>query len=718
MKNCTERNIPSNLNDDLNNRLTSIFETINNIKFDSYQSTKNNFQLENNLNLNTERNENNLKNEEENFKSNNEGDDFLLKLKIFDALKKYYLKRKAKKPYLLKKQRLKEMADSFYSNLLKSRTFFGFFKILKRKSYYNMIKENYIDFRINELSKTLIHGLVYSYNRYKLVKNFQLNKEKKIKKYFLLELKNTLSYQKTYEQFLLGQIYKNPFATDFMLMICNKGIDNIKIKNKFNTNFQILRSAKIYNEKKRLFKLFCYLIYNSSNDFYNKNKILEYQKQRIIMYIFFKKLKYKLMIRYRKSYFYSRLFFKNIYKLVQKKLKKNQIILKLLRNDISNLNNKSIESIFYEKCLYKKIFNLLKTNSQEQKRKILKFKEKIIIKNISSFYRKCILKTIKCLIKQGIRQKVNNYRRLYFLKIIFKCSIFKFRYIKCLKIREKYLKKNGLKFIKNNVEESNKEAKNIARFYFNLFLMNYVYKITYKQRKKDNKKNAAERLILNQIKNKIKNKKNLKLKILSFKKKNNLKEIRGFYKLFKKKKNNDTNEIKIKYDSKPIKIFGKNFINRLLKEHRIKKSFNKYFNIHFIKIYQTFVKNINYKIINNSLKIVSKQIKIRNIYYNFLDEINKKFAKRVKYKRIKSISKKLIGKKFFNIIILTNKMKNLSDSLFGLYKARQKKKCFYELKKRYLDKIKYSMLACRFNEYLIFSSLKKITIEYSKRHKK
>ena len=52
MKNFTERNIPRNLNDDLNNRLTSIFETINNIKFDSYQSAKNNFELENNLNLN------------------------------------------------------------------------------------------------------------------------------------------------------------------------------------------------------------------------------------------------------------------------------------------------------------------------------------------------------------------------------------------------------------------------------------------------------------------------------------------------------------------------------------------------------------------------------------------------------------------------------------------------------------------------------------------
>ena len=179
-----------------------------------------------------------------------------------------------------------------------------------------MKKENYIDFIINKIKKTVILGLDDAYNRYKLVKTFQLNKEKKIKKYFLLELKNILSYQKTYEQFLLGQIYKNPFATDFMLMICNKGIDNMKIKNKFNTNFQILRSAKIYNEKKRLFKLFCYLVYNSSNDFYNKNKILEYQKQRIIMYIFFKKLKYKLMIRYRKSYFYNRLILKKIYKLL------------------------------------------------------------------------------------------------------------------------------------------------------------------------------------------------------------------------------------------------------------------------------------------------------------------------------------------------------------------------------------------------------------------
>ena len=307
---------PNYQNEDLNNKLTSIFESINNIEFEGLNSTLNE------LNFNNNNLEKNYINEEEKIKNEQQNDDFLLKLKIFDSLKKYYLKRKGKKPYLIKKQKLKEMADSFYSNLLKSRTFYGFYRILKRKSYFNMIKENYIDYRINFLSKFLIHGLVYSYNRFKLIKSFHLNKEKKIKKKILSELKNKLSYQKTYEQFLLNQINKNPFAIYFMLIICNKGINNIKIKNKFNINYQNLRSAIIFHEKKRLFKLFCSLVYYSNNDFYNRNNYFQNTKDKIIKFFFLKKLKEKLMLRYRKKLFIGKLFIKKNNILLSKKLKK------------------------------------------------------------------------------------------------------------------------------------------------------------------------------------------------------------------------------------------------------------------------------------------------------------------------------------------------------------------------------------------------------------
>ena len=700
---------PNYQNEDLNNKLTSIFESINNIEFEGLNSTLNE------LNFNNNNLEKNYINEEEKIKNEQQNDDFLLKLKIFDSLKKYYLKRKGKKPYLIKKQKLKEMADSFYSNLLKSRTFYGFYRILKRKSYFNMIKENYIDYRINFLSKFLIHGLVYSYNRLKLIKSFHLNKEKKIKKKLLSELKNKLSYQKTYDQYLLNQINKNPFAIYFMLIICNKGINNIKIKNKFNINYQNLRSAKIFHEKKRLFKLFCSLVYYSNNDFYNRNNYFQNTKDKIIKFFFLKKLKEKLMLRYRKKLFIGKLFIKKINILLSKKLKKEEIKSKLLGIQFKNKSNKNIENIIYEKNLSKKIFNLLKLNLQEKNRKILQFKEKIIIKDIHSFYKKSIVKTIKCLIVEGIRQKVNNYRRLYVLQLLFKISISKFKYTKCLNIRNKYLKKFGIDFIKNNVVQSKKKKKNTIKFYFNLFLLKYVYKITYRQRKKDYIKNNIMKLIIFHIKNKINEKKKINYKISLLQKNNLLNDIKKIYKCLKK--SNKYDNVK-KYDRKQIKIFGKRFINKLLKKHKLEKLKIKFINQNFKKIFQTFIKNINYKIIINSLKIVSHQYLIRNVYFKFIDEINKTFHKQIKYKRLREISNKFNAKKLLEILFISNKIKNLSNSVYELYKTKLKRKSFYELKKRYLDKIKYSMLSCRFNEYLIFSSLKKMSIEYSKRHKK
>ena len=118
MKNIIGKNISKSnyQNDDLNNKLTSIFENINNIEFEGFNSKLKELQFNNN-NLDSK-----FINEDEKIKKEQQNDDFLLKLKIFESLKKYYLKRKAKKPYLIKKQKLKEMADSFYSNLLKSRT--------------------------------------------------------------------------------------------------------------------------------------------------------------------------------------------------------------------------------------------------------------------------------------------------------------------------------------------------------------------------------------------------------------------------------------------------------------------------------------------------------------------------------------------------------------------------------------------------------------------
>ena len=84
-----------------------------------------------------------------------------LKLEAFLVIKKYYLHRKSKSSWKKKKKKLIKLSENFYRNLLLSRTFYGFVLNSKRKSLYNLIKNNYIDFRIKELSSFLIRSLKF-----------------------------------------------------------------------------------------------------------------------------------------------------------------------------------------------------------------------------------------------------------------------------------------------------------------------------------------------------------------------------------------------------------------------------------------------------------------------------------------------------------------------------------------------------------------------------
>src|SRR5690349_5053782 len=74
------------------------------------------------------------------------------------------------------------MAVTFYSNLLKSRAFFGLIKWSRCKSFCKIIRENYHYYMIKKQSKFLVKTLVYAFNRKKLVDVFTELKNRKLQK--------------------------------------------------------------------------------------------------------------------------------------------------------------------------------------------------------------------------------------------------------------------------------------------------------------------------------------------------------------------------------------------------------------------------------------------------------------------------------------------------------------------------------------------------------
>ena len=57
------------------------------------------------------------------------------------------------------------------------------------------------------------------------------------------------------------------------------------------------------------------------------------------------------------------------------------------------------------------------------------------------------------------------------------------------------------------------------------------------------------------------------------------------------------------------------------------------------------------------------------------------------------------------------------DKIEVFHHVKLKKKIFHEYRKRYYDKIKFSFLAGRFNQYLIISSFNKFYLKMKKGNK-
>ena len=168
--------------------------------------------------------------------------------------------------------------------------------------------------------------------------------------------------------------------------------------------------------------------------------------------------------------------------------------------------------------------------------------------------------------------------------------------------------------------------------------------------------------------------------------------------------------------SKNRRIYSKTFLKNINKSRTLKKLSKNQKSINKIKIWNRFVKSINNSIINNSLQITSHKLILRNAYIHFIDNINSSFTKSEGTSKLKDIYKKYLAQKLIDTLIISSKTKSIMDDIYTLYETKLKKKIFNEYKKRYLDKIKFSMLSCRYKEYLVLTSMNKFSIAMKKAH--
>ena len=699
--NINNNNNNKNTEENIENKINYIYDSIKSINFDSPILNNEENKIESDLNksnlINNNNNNNNI---------NNDNEIFFTKLKVFSALKKYYLHRKSKASYLSKKSQLIQRANNFYSNLLKSRTFFGFVKISKQNTNFNLIKNNYIDFHIKELSKNLLNILVFCYNRKKILNIFLEKKNKKLKIEVFNAFKNRIDYQKSFNYFFFNQIIKNQSAIDFLLMFKIK-----RKKNVFKNNFYLIENKKNLILKKKIFNF----LKNFSNKIFNENIYnFNYKLQIFYKNKFFDICKRKLVNKYKIFYFEEKIAFIRLKNLLMKKKSKILLNKKLnkqknnyqnnnnnssfqdsyasnftfnanknsTQNSFYNNNNNKNENNFYSYILKKKAFNLLIKNYNINKNIIKELNKKHLINQISLFFKYSRIKTIESLIIQGIKEKIKIYQKILLLKILFSSNVSKIKFNRAEKIRKKYLKKTIFNLFKTNKNINNLEKILIIKFYYKFFILKTkLLKNKNKFFEEFNEKKLEFKIMIKNIKNKI----NSKKKIILFK--------------FNHKKNS------FKYF---FHLFRNVYIN---------KNYNKFNYKFYASSFNLFIKNINNLIINNSLKFVSKKLLKKKLFDNFLNNINNKKEQNSLILNLNNISKKFYLNTYLTALDICLKSKNLNDSISELNKTKIKKKIFNQFKKYYLDKIKYNMLTCRYKEYLFYMSIKKMLIKYNKNNK-
>ena len=625
-----------------------------------------------------------------------------LKLEAFLVIKKYYLYRKSKSSWIKRKKKLIKLSDNFYRNLLLSRSFYGFVLNSKRQSLFYLIKNNYIDFRIKELSSLFIKSLKFCYQeKNKENKAFFILTKNKLRR-VLNEMKAQMVYNKTVDKYLFAQIINNDAAVIFCKTLIYLGNSyNIKKLCRYESNINTIIHKEEFGLKQNLF----FMLKNLGNITENKlNNEVDNFKEKITLINIKKKfilyLEEKIILNYKQKFIQQKLFFMR---------SKYYIIYKAKRKKTSPIYgpNKDLIKNFYKIKLKTLSLKILKKCVKKRKQKIEELQIQNFMKNVKFFFYQSRKKTIEALIIEGIKQKKNKYKRLMLMKILL------YSKIECLKqyrveisVRKKYQKKFLINILKKNILLKNYEKNCNMKFYFRLCFKLKINQIKIQKNKNEldfikNMQKFFIRILKTKmiIKEKIlKNKIELKNQLINIRKKYFIKEIRE-----KIKKNKLNKIIYLKHDK--IFSFAIGIINLKIKcnvELKIKiNSFKKnktrkYFNI--------LKKRAIYRHKINQNKSIIKKYLLKKNFINFIQETKSIISYNKRKKLLNDIQKKFYFRKYLEGINKCYKMKLIDNKVDDYYKTKRKK-CFLNiLNKRYQNSIKYQMLSLRFNEYLIISA--------------
>ena len=629
-----------------------------------------------------------------------------LKLEAFLILKKYYLHRKSKSKWIKRKKTLIIISNKFYRNLLLSRSFYGFVLNSKRKSLFQLIKNNYVEFRIKELSFNLINILKFCYREKNLENKafFELAKNKLRR--VLNEMKAQMVYNKTVDKYFFRQILNNEAAIEFSKIIIYLGNShNIKKLCRYEYNINTIIHKEEFCLKQKCFNF----LRNQTNLLENElskeaekfiyNTIVFNDKKNFIM-----QLEEKIISNYKIKFLREKLFFirSKYYVLQKKKWRQKSAIFGPKKELIKNFHNIK---------LIKKSLKYMSRITKKKKQKIENLQIKNFMKNVKFFYYQCRRKTIESLIIEGIRQKINKYNKLLVMKILL------YSKIECLKqyrvmisTKKKYRKKLAFNLLKKNVLLKNYELISNIKFYFHMCFKIRIKMI--KQNQKNNElifKNGIQKYFIHLVQLKIMLKKQLLQKSVECENKLKILRKKNFYKKVKEK------IAKKKYDNlvylKHHKIFSfaigimnlkhKCNVALKLKKNEWKKKKMK----NFFKIFKS--RAIENNMINKKREKIQRYI--MNYNYNlFIQGIKIKISNDKKVLSVNIIRKKFYLKKYLEAINISYKKSSIDNRVDEYYKFKRKKNFLNILKKRYQDSIKYSMLSLRFNEYLIISTFNRL----------
>ena len=319
--------------------------------------------------------------------------------------------------------------------------------------------------------------------------------------------------------------------------------------------------------------------------------------------------------------------------------------------------------------------------TKKKKQKIEYLQIKNFMKNVKFFFYQCRKRAIENLIIEGIRQKINKYNKLLFIKILL------FSKIECLKqnrvmiaTRKKYQKKYMLNLLKKNVLLHNSELLCNIKFFFNFCFkikikIIKVQKYIFKQNFNKNMKKFGIHLIKLGIKQKkelLKKKDEYKNKLQIIRKKNFFKEIKN--KITKKKYDKliYLKHVKILYFAIGIiNLKNKCDVELKIKSNIYKKEKTKFW-------FNTFKNRaIQNNKINNKKNIINKYLLNIN-FQKFLKNIKSNNSDYQKLFLLHNIQRKFYLKKYIEAIVLCHKINNIYKKV-DEYHITKRKRSFFNI---------------------------------------